>query len=166
MFRIGKFMVDPGVFDVFPESLAREDNLLPIGFRGRSLRVVAGKRPEAELTAALKRAAYIILLGFHVWLADAAEVKRLVDELYSLDATEIAGCPLKFTVRCPRKWLEMRPTDQPDIRHCDVCTQSVYLVKDEDEGREHARQGHCIALIRKDCIDIGLAAFDDAANQR
>ena len=167
MFRIANLSIDPVVFENFPESLAREECVLPLGFCGDKFRVIAGKRPEAELLAALRRVAFITDLRLLYSLAEPERVKALVDELFSYGDAEISNCPVEFQVRCPRQWLELRPTDCREIRYCDECKKSVHLCKSEREAKEQARLGRCIALIRDEwVIDIGLLVFpEDSAAQ-
>jgi uncharacterized protein (TIGR02996 family) len=68
------------------------------------------------------------------------------DWLARLDRTPVENCDLRFEFLCPRKWEELRPTEDAAVRSCDACKQNVYHCRSLREAREHARQGHCIAV--------------------
>lgn len=58
----------------------------------------------------------------------------------------IWNCERRFEFLCPKQWTELVGTPDPGIRGCTACQKLVYFCQSEHEAREHARQGHCIAL--------------------
>jgi hypothetical protein len=55
---------------------------------------------------------------------------------------------LHFAFECPRSWDSLSPTEQPSVRHCDHCSQLVYLCADAEGAKRHGRVGHCVAVRR------------------
>jgi hypothetical protein len=55
---------------------------------------------------------------------------------------------LHFAFECPRSWDSLSPTEQPSVRHCDHCSQLVYLCADAEGAKLHGRVGHCVAVLR------------------
>jgi uncharacterized protein (TIGR02996 family) len=68
------------------------------------------------------------------------------DWLARLDRTPVENCDVRFELLCPKQWQQLRPTEDATVRHCDVCKQNVYHCSTMWEAREHAGQGHCVAV--------------------
>ena len=60
-----------------------------------------------------------------------------------------------FRFRCPERWDNLAPTPVAAVRFCDACRERVYFCGSIEEAREHARQGHCVA------VDEGLPRSPD-----
>jgi hypothetical protein len=146
--RVGAYTVEPAVFTAMPESVAREECLLPLAVNGKQLRVVAGRREATALDKSLRRAAYITGMGLRYSVAEYAQVAALVNELFNKCFTEVSGCVAEFEVKCPRRWLELAPTAAPPVRDCSVCQQQVFWANDAAEALAYARMGRCVALFR------------------
>src|SRR5262249_27093449 len=56
----------------------------------------------------------------------------------------LENCNFKF--RCPKKWDRLEPTHQAEVRFCDNCQENVYYCLPIGEAKQHARQGHCVAV--------------------
>jgi hypothetical protein len=162
MMRVGEYTIEPAAFDAFPESVAREDCLLPLGFMDGRLRILAGRRDDKLLNAALQRAANITALPLRYAVIDWGDVARLVDELYSGQFTSVANCLPEFQIQCPRQWLELLPTDAIGIRRCDVCERQVFWAATPEEAEMHARAGRCIALSTDGIeVSVGMLRLPD-----
>ena len=61
---------------------------------------------------------------------------------------------LRFEFLCDRKWEDLRATDDQGVRFCDGCQQGVHYCDTITAAREHARQGHCVA------VDLGVIRRD------
>ncbi len=57
----------------------------------------------------------------------------------------IRNCTVRIITPCPRRWEALRVTDDPGVRHCQVCARDVFFCSSTEETLEHARSGHCIA---------------------
>ncbi len=57
----------------------------------------------------------------------------------------IRTCPVRMKFSCPRTWEGLRPTANPDVRHCAHCNEDVHFCRTDEETLRHARAGHCIA---------------------
>ena len=55
-----------------------------------------------------------------------------------------------FEFLCDRRWEDLRPTGDRAVRSCDACQQNVHYCDTITEAREHAWEGHCIA------VDLGV----------
>jgi hypothetical protein len=156
MIRIANLTIDPDVYDYFPESVAREWCILPIGFRGDRFRVIAGRRVESELREGLRKAGFITNLHrISYSLRDLDDVKALIDELYTHQSADISNCEIEFSSRCPRQWLRLRQTENRGVRHCDECNRSVYLCSDAAKAKDQVDLGLRVAVLRDDWIDAG-----------
>jgi uncharacterized protein (TIGR02996 family) len=60
----------------------------------------------------------------------------------------------RFDFVCDKTWADMKPTADNHIRHCETCRQNVHFCDDLAAAREHAQQGHCIA------VDLGITRRD------
>lgn len=76
------------------------------------------------------------------WLA---MVSRLPIEACQRDQESM---PREF--QCHRRWEELQATDNRTVRFCDSCQHSVHYCDTITEAREHADEGHCIA------VDLGV----------
>jgi uncharacterized protein (TIGR02996 family) len=66
-----------------------------------------------------------------------------------------------FEFVCDRQWEEMAPTEDTAVRSCTDCKQNVHYCDTITVARDHARQGHCVA------IDLGIIRRDgDLASPR
>lgn len=55
-----------------------------------------------------------------------------------------------FELVCDMRWDELTVTDHAVIRFCETCHQNVHYCDTIMNAREHARQGHCVA------VDLGI----------
>jgi uncharacterized protein (TIGR02996 family) len=60
----------------------------------------------------------------------------------------------RFDYVCPLRWDDLTTTDNRTVRNCETCQQHVYYCDTITEAREHARNGHCVA------IDLGVIRRD------
>jgi hypothetical protein len=160
--RVGAYTVERDAFDALPESVAREECVLPLSLAEGVLRVVAGRREPEALTTSLRRVAYITRLRLRYSVADHGRVAALVHELFNSSFSEVSGCAAEFEVRCPRRWLELTPTSDPAVRYCGECGRQVFWADDEQAALSHARLGRCVALCRSGVeSEIGMLRFPD-----
>jgi uncharacterized protein (TIGR02996 family) len=61
----------------------------------------------------------------------------------------------QFDFVCDQEWDEMTATDDEAVRHCERCKENVHYCDTITAAREHARQGHCVA------IDLGIIRRDN-----
>lgn len=163
MIQVANLKIDPVAPEYLPESLAREECVLPLGLDGDALRIVLGRREE--YSESIEKLQFVLDRKIVCAVADRQRIERAIDEVYTYLATEIRNCPLDFRVNCPRRWLELRPGEQQGVRFCDTCHRAVYLCNDENQAIEQARQGRCVAIYRAvehEYVDsLGLLEFPD-----
>jgi uncharacterized protein (TIGR02996 family) len=58
--------------------------------------------------------------------------------------------PVRFDFLCDRRWEELRTTDNRAVRFCGACRQNVHYCDTIMEARQHAQDGHCVA------VDLGI----------
>ncbi|HKA06202.1 MAG TPA: TIGR02996 domain-containing protein [Gemmataceae bacterium] len=58
----------------------------------------------------------------------------------------IEACNFQFAFRCPKRWENLRPTTDPNVRRCDTCQKPVHFSATAAEARDHARRGECVAV--------------------
>jgi len=63
-----------------------------------------------------------------------------------LDRPPVENCDLRFKFRCPKQWQSLQLTGDGRIRFCAACRKNVYYCGTVGEARDHARQGHCVAV--------------------
>jgi uncharacterized protein (TIGR02996 family) len=61
----------------------------------------------------------------------------------------------QFDFVCNQEWDEMTPTGDAAVRHCERCKENVHYCDTITVAREHARQGHCVA------VDLGIIRRDN-----
>ncbi len=62
------------------------------------------------------------------------------------ERSPIEHCDDEFAFKCPKKWENLKGTDNPRVRHCDTCEKKVYFCITLREARGRARHGLCVAL--------------------
>ena len=56
------------------------------------------------------------------------------------------NCPMEFV--CTKNWEDLAVIERNrDVRYCEVCSSSVYFVRDTEDLAFHAKAGHCIAFV-------------------
>jgi uncharacterized protein (TIGR02996 family) len=63
-----------------------------------------------------------------------------------LDRPPVENCDIRFKFRCPKQWQSLTLTAESQVRFCDACRKTVYYCGTLGEARDHARQGHCVAV--------------------
>lgn len=85
------------------------------------------------------------------WLA---VISRLQIENCDRKRTEQPGqgmrMRLNFDLLCDRRWEDLRATDDQSVRFCEGCQRDVHYCDTIVTARDHARQGHCVA------VDLGV----------
>ncbi len=53
---------------------------------------------------------------------------------------------VRLSYECARSWDSLTPTEDPSVRHCDLCHQAVYRCTDPGEAAAHAASARCVAI--------------------
>ena len=82
-----------------------------------------------------------------------AELRRRLDAdwLTQVERPAVEKCPLpvlKFAYRCPKRWDHLRLTEDESVRHCDTCDRPVFYCRSIEDAKDHAADGHCVAVSR------------------
>jgi uncharacterized protein (TIGR02996 family) len=72
----------------------------------------------------------------------------------------IERCDVKMELECPKRWENLSPTAQADVRHCSACKKNVILCTDTAQARTIAARGGCVA------IELGVPRFPRDLDQR
>ncbi|MDY3561613.1 TIGR02996 domain-containing protein [Gemmata sp. JC673] len=60
-----------------------------------------------------------------------------------------------FQFVCDQGWDDMAPTGEPTVRRCAQCGKDVHYCATITDAREHADEGHCVA------VDLGIVRRED-----
>jgi len=61
------------------------------------------------------------------------------------DGTEVRNC--KFVFKCPKFWAELQKSDDPDIRHCNECSEFVYRCTSNKDIAIAIKRNRCVAIM-------------------
>ena len=51
-----------------------------------------------------------------------------------------------FHFKCPRKWRDLKDTEDENVRFCDECSRNVHYCRNQSEVDERSKTGDCIAV--------------------
>jgi molybdopterin converting factor small subunit len=161
-FRVANLKINPLALEMIPESIAHEYQVLPLDFDGDRLTLVFAR--GCEIAERLAKLRFVLNFANPIsWSrADAVPLARAIDEAYRLAATGVANCPSEFRTDCPKLWLCLAPTDDPNVRVCQVCRCFVHYCQTETEALERESEGQRIALFRQvESEAVDVVQFDD-----
>jgi uncharacterized protein (TIGR02996 family) len=73
-----------------------------------------------------------------------------IENCQRTQAEQFTRMASSFEFVCDRRWEDLQTTDNQAVRSCDACRQNVHYCDTITEARQHAWDGHCIA------IDLGV----------
>lgn len=81
-------------------------------------------------------------------VAELEELRPALDPdwVAIFDRPRIENCDELFAFKCPKRWEQLRGTDDPTVRHCAACRKEVYYCHTVREAFDHARRGDCVAI--------------------
>lgn len=68
------------------------------------------------------------------------------DDSRPLEWDDAARISCEFAFKCPRLWERLTPTENGNVRHCSACDRDVHLALTEEDFRQHADAGRCVAI--------------------
>ena len=100
-------------------------------------------RLEVQLTAAT-----VTQTERHRIAARLEELRPQLDPNWVavFDRPRIENCDATFAFKCPKKWEQLRGTDDPNVRHCETCDEEIHYCHSLAQARGHALNGHCVAV--------------------
>lgn len=73
----------------------------------------------------------------------------------------------EWSLKCPKLFEKMEPTEEKRVRFCSGCQTKVYLVRDIEEMNTHTQEGHCVAFytsrikeIQSKLVHIGMEGIE------
>jgi uncharacterized protein (TIGR02996 family) len=84
--------------------------------------------------------------GLAVLRVRTAGLRVAVEFKAYLSRPSLEKCVQRFELKCPQKWSALKLTSNPRERHCEICRQTVSFCATVEEAREHALEGHCVAV--------------------
>lgn len=138
--------IPPELLQLVPQSLAREEGVLPLARDALVLMLAYAHERHSNtqgLERRLRRALRMPLL-----LVPFREEELLEAIEYCYREAEITACglSLKEGYRCPRSWQSLVPTESPDVRYCTACERPVFYCQTAEELNEHTARGDCVAF--------------------
>lgn len=74
--------------------------------------------------------------------------KLKLKEYYFDVLKDFRGKILRFS--CEQDWENLKTTSESTSRFCDVCSKSVYLVKNQDDYYNNYFNGNCVSLVNEE----------------
>jgi uncharacterized protein (TIGR02996 family) len=84
------------------------------------------------------------------WLAVVSRLKVEQCGAKRADERRRGRISLLFDFVCDKRWDELTVTSDNGVRFCGKCKENVHYCDTITEAREHAQQGHCVA------VDLGI----------
>ncbi|MEJ7603945.1 MAG: FHA domain-containing protein [Kofleriaceae bacterium] len=72
----------------------------------------------------------------------------------------IEKCDPRFANQCPRTWESLVSTDDPAVRHCEMCHRPVHFCVDLAAVRRRGRSGDCVAFCTSLLRDHALHTYE------
>ncbi|WP_459557949.1 GspE/PulE/PilB domain-containing protein [Lacunimicrobium album] len=141
--------INPHLLEKVPEAFAQKSTALLISCEANELQIVTYPRPDHELDELREALRFAIEMDVSIRFSFAEKyiLDHTIERLYKTAAAIIENCDLKFQFRCPKRWLDLSPTDHETRRFCSVCQRAVYLCDNEYEAKTLGKEGKCIAVI-------------------
>jgi hypothetical protein len=146
MILVNSFQIDPHALEQVPESISVENHLLPLKYDSRRLHIAIPNLGGA-IPQLLEKLQFILNRDISYELAEIDDIDEARALAWRMLSSRVERCGFEFQVRCSKLWTELSETETPDQRHCSTCNQRVHLSRSESEVREHARLGHCVAIL-------------------
>lgn len=70
-----------------------------------------------------------------------------------MSTASIRNC--KFAFRCDRRWADLTPTRDPDIKFCNGCQQEVFFCHTDAALVEAIVRNRCVAIYVENHLDSG-----------
>lgn len=152
--------IEVRALDMMPESIARENSLLAISVNDQGLRVIIPIGEQYDET--IEKLKFILDVPILADTSDRGSIDAAIVFHYSAKYAEIDNCKPQFRFKCPKRWYDLMPTEDKNVRHCHECEQNVFLCYTEDEMKSRARKSQCVALAKElDELEfLGLIDFE------
>jgi uncharacterized protein (TIGR02996 family) len=70
---------------------------------------------------------------------------------------------VRFKFKCPKRWTELTPTEEPAVRHCGTCDRHVHFCATREEVIARGAAKECVAFDASLIRSEALADYDRAA---
>lgn len=150
--------VDLDALACVPESVARENLVLATIKDSGGIRFIVPQ--DCDLGELETKLTFIFAMPVELDTADRDCLKATIDFYYTAMFAEIENCPPRFSVECPKRWLELKETDEKSVRFCEVCKSRVYRCETRADVNINAGMGRCVAYEEPGAVDtLGLIEF-------
>lgn len=155
---INAIAVHRSALEFLPESVARENSLLPVRLEGRTLHVIVPDDSESleALPNLLDKIEFVTERTVRYDTADRIQIDQAVADHYHRILSKVTNCPLELRVSCLQQWISLAPTEDENIRYCSTCSQNVFLCRTAAELDHRSREGRCVAYHEYKDEWIGL----------
>jgi len=137
------------IIDLLPETIARENVILPLtGDLERLTVAYPHDLPDSELPELRDKLRFVLNRPVELIAMRREELQDAIDWHYHYGTIETCGgTRLRIEFRCPRQWSQLVPTEDATVRYCTECQEPVYLCATDDELVAHAQANHCVARL-------------------
>jgi hypothetical protein len=148
--ELERLSLDPAAISLIPESVARDSLILPVSVKSSGLYLIVPLDAGLVGNFTFRRLDYILKTPYTFDYADRSDLSQVVGLFYTAVYAEIENCSSGFLSRCPKRFAELMPTDDPTVRFCSVCNRKVYFCWSEAEVEQRAQRGECAAIMHRD----------------
>lgn len=151
--QLAAIPVCPAALELVPEVVAREFCVLAVAISNEMLYLILpsdiGELLSSDETG-IDRLRFILGREFTYDLALRDDLFPVVDLHYWSICSDIRNCDVRFQTRCPKQWVDLRPTSENAIRYCTECQQNVYFCQSSEELKLRTANNQCVAFCDAD----------------
>ena len=146
--ELARFPINPLLLEWVPEEIARKWSVLPVAVEDDRPHLILPADSPAYPDDLYDTLRFVLGRSFTYDLAPIRDLAPLVELHYAAVNSPIARCggaELKF--RCPAYWINLQPTDDVRVRHCDICNRRVTYCTTLGEYQKLASEHECVAYF-------------------
>jgi hypothetical protein len=130
-----------------PESIARGSDVLAVDFHEGELRLILPELSTQDEQRLIDKLNFVLETTISWDVASVDHLRPMIDFYYTAIYSQIQNCDAAFVGSCPNMWIELEPTHDVNVRHCDVCQQNVTFCCTSDRLRQLLIAGKRTAYI-------------------
>ena len=144
---LARFPIDPFLLEWVPEEIARKWSVLPVAVEGDRLHLILPADSPAYPDDLHDTLSLVLGGSFTYDLAAIRDLAPLVELHYAAVHSPIALCGAELKFRCPEYWINLQPTNDVRVRHCQVCNRRVTYCTSLGEYQKLVSEHECVAYF-------------------
>jgi len=142
-----RYPIDPLLLELVLEAVARKWSVLPVAVEDDRLHLILPADSPAYPDDLCDTLRFVLGRSFTYDLAPIRDLAPLVELHYAAVHSPIALCGAQLKFRCPKEWINLRPTEDVRVRHCQVCNRRVTYCTSIGEYQKLASEHECVAYF-------------------